>query len=70
MWLTAPEETLVARVESREADASDAGAAVVRKQLGFDPGEIAWARIDAAGAPDEVRARAEDLLREHGLRDS
>ncbi len=70
MWLTAPEETLVARVESREADASDAGAAVVRKQLGFDPGEIAWARIDASGAPDEVRERAGELLRTHGLRDS
>jgi len=70
IWLTASEETLVARVESREADASDAGAAVVRKQLGFDPGEIAWARIDASGRPDEVRRRADDLLRKHGLRDS
>jgi len=70
IWLTAPEETLVARVESREADASDAGAAVVRKQLGFDPGQVAWARIDASGTPDEVRRRAEDLLRQHGLRDS
>jgi aminoglycoside phosphotransferase family enzyme/cytidylate kinase len=70
IWLMAPEETLVARVESRESDASDAGAEVVRKQLGFDPGEIAWGRVDASGTPDEVRDRAEDLLRDHVLRDS
>ncbi|RIA56846.1 AAA family ATPase [Dichotomicrobium thermohalophilum] len=70
MWLTAPEETLVERVESRESDASDAGAAVVRKQLGFDPGEIAWARIDASGTPEEVWDSARALLRKHGLRDS
>ena len=70
IWLSAPEETLVARVESREDDASDASAAVVRKQLGFDPGEIAWARIDASGTPDDVQDIADNLLREHGLHDS
>ncbi len=68
IWLIAPEETLVARVESREADASDAGTAVVRKQLGFDTGEIAWALIDASGTPDEVRQRAEALLGQDKLR--
>jgi len=70
IWLSAPEETLVTRVESREDDASDASAAVVRKQLGFDPGEIAWARIDASGTPDDVQDIADNLLREHGLHDS
>lgn len=70
IWLAAAEETLVERVESREADASDADAAVVRKQLGFDPGDIAWTRVDASGSPDEVRMRVEHILRAPNLRDS
>ncbi len=70
IWLAAAEQTLVQRVESREADPSDAGAAVVRKQLGFDPGDIAWTWVDASGAPDEVRIRVEQMLRLNILRDS
>ncbi len=67
IWLSAPEETLVSRVESREADASDAGAEVVRKQLRFDPGEIAWARVDASGGVDQVCERARAVLDAQGL---
>jgi len=70
MWLSAPEETLVSRVESREADASDAGAEVVRKQLRFDPGEIAWARVDASGGVNQVRERARAVLDAQGLLES
>jgi hypothetical protein len=67
IWLSGPEETLVGRVESREADASDAGAEVVLKQLRFDPGEIAWARVDASGGVDQVCERARAVLDAQGL---
>ena len=38
----APAETLIARVEQRRGDASDADRRVVKEQLGYDLGEIAW----------------------------
>lgn len=63
MWLDAPEDALVARVESREGDASDADARVVRAQLGYDVGEMTWMRVDASGPADEVRERARQALR-------
>ncbi len=49
-WLDAPAETLIARVETRTNDASDAKAAIVRAQLGWDLGAIDWQRLDAANA--------------------
>jgi uncharacterized protein len=51
LWLTAPEELLIARVEQRQGDASDADRRVVREQLRYDLGDIAWISIDAAGTP-------------------
>lgn len=47
IWLEAPPETLVARVEARKGDASDADAAVVRRQQAYDLGPIGWARRDS-----------------------
>jgi len=67
MWLYAPEDALVERVESRKADASDADARVVRKQLGFKPGEITWAQVDASGAVNDVRERALTVLTDRGV---
>ncbi|WP_374449823.1 AAA family ATPase [Stella sp.] len=49
IWLDAPEPTLVARVEARRGDVSDATAAVVRHQLGYQLGPLAWRRV-ATGA--------------------
>ena len=43
-------------------DVSDAGADIVRMQLGQDPGPMAWHRIDAGGTPAEVLARARAAL--------
>ncbi len=63
IWLTAPEDALVGRVESREDDASDADASVVRAQLGYDVGEMTWARVDASGRADQVYDRAYELMR-------
>jgi aminoglycoside phosphotransferase family enzyme/predicted kinase len=63
VWLSAPEDTLKARVDARAADASDATSAVVEGQLTRAPkGEIAWPRVDAAGTPAEVTARALAVL--------
>lgn len=67
IWLSAPEQALVQRVESRESDASDADPDVVRAQLGFDLGTIEWERVDASGAFREVRGRAENVLRRHDV---
>ncbi len=47
LWLDAPIEALVARVEARKDDASDATAAVVRAQVSWDLGRLDWARLDA-----------------------
>jgi hypothetical protein len=49
VWLEAPAAVLEERIAGRRNDASDADAAVVRKQLAIHPGPLDWARIDAAG---------------------
>ncbi|MGO9817025.1 MAG: AAA family ATPase [Acidocella sp.] len=49
-WLDAPEEVLIARLDARRDDASDAGVAVLRRQQALETGEIRWTRIDAAAA--------------------
>ncbi|MDX1576216.1 MAG: AAA family ATPase, partial [Kiloniellales bacterium] len=45
LWLSAEADTLVTRVEGRTGDASDATAAVVRRQLDYEIGPIAWQRV-------------------------
>jgi predicted kinase len=57
LWLDAPIGTLVARVEQRRGDASDATAEVVRRQADYDLGAMSWRRI-AADAGVEGNARA------------
>lgn len=46
-WLEASEGELIRRVEARTGDASDADAAVVRRQLAYDLGDISWTRARA-----------------------
>ena len=62
LWLEAPEEVLSGRVTARRGDASDADAAVVRRQLGYDIGELTWQRLDAAGARGGLVAAAEKII--------
>jgi hypothetical protein len=67
LWLTAPAELLIERVESRRGDASDADRRVVKEQLRYDLGDISWISIDAAGAPSQVLSAAEQALCDAGI---
>ncbi len=61
LWLEAPASVLEARVAARERqgrDPSDAGVAVLKRQLGYDLGEMTWVRADASGTPEEALAVA------------
>jgi aminoglycoside phosphotransferase family enzyme len=66
MWLEAPLATMVSRVTARQRDASDADAAVVRRQHARDTGAVDWHRLDASGSAVDVleQARALGLGRE------
>jgi len=64
-WLEAEPHVLATRAEAREADASDAGAAVVSRQVVQDPGPISWNRLDATATPDVVAERASRLADAH-----
>jgi aminoglycoside phosphotransferase family enzyme/predicted kinase len=64
LWMTAPPETMTARVASRRDDASDATPEVVRRQLAEDIGVLspAWSSLDSSASPDEVLRRARIAL--------
>ena len=62
LWLDAPEPVLVARVQARAGDASDADAGVVRRQLAKPKDGINWHRVDAAAGRDAVLGAARSLL--------
>lgn len=64
IWLEAPSSTLTERVEKREADASDATAEVVSRQLSQDIGPIEWNRLDASTEPKAVLTKAFTILPE------
>ncbi len=64
IWLTAPEEALKARVASRAADASDATTDVIDKQLGYDLGQMTWAKVDAGGSMEATAGHARAVLKD------
>jgi aminoglycoside phosphotransferase family enzyme/predicted kinase len=64
IWLEAPETTLIARVEQRHNDASDADAAVIRLQHRGGTGVMEWHRIEASRTPDAVVDEALKRVRE------
>ena len=64
VWLEAPLDTLVDRVAGRRADASDADAAVVRRQTTEETGTISWRRLDARAAPATLAQDLRALLRD------
>lgn len=63
LWLAAPPDVLKSRVTGRKGDASDADAAVVDKQLGYQPGEIRWEKVDASGSLNASEALVRKILR-------
>ena len=62
IWLSAPSDLLLRRVDNRRGDASDADRAVVEQQLAYDTGSVSWSLIDARGSPEVVKIEAEKLL--------
>jgi aminoglycoside phosphotransferase family enzyme/predicted kinase len=62
LWLEVTRDAATRRVERRSGDASDADAAVVARQFGYDPGPVAWHRIDTAGDPGRSAALARDAV--------
>ncbi len=62
LWLSAESDTLVTRVRGRTEDASDATAAVVRRQLDYETGPIAWRGLNAGGSAEEVLKTAKAML--------
>jgi len=67
LWLAAPPATLIARVEARRDDASDADRRVVREQLSYDLGNIVWTHVGAAGTPEQSLADARQELVAAGI---
>jgi aminoglycoside phosphotransferase family enzyme/predicted kinase len=63
LWLSAEAGTLVTRVQGRTGDASDATAAVVRRQLDYETGPIGWQGLNAGGSVEEVLKTAKAMLK-------
>jgi predicted kinase len=64
LFLVADLDIRLARAGGRSRDASDADAAVARRQESYDLGGLDWAQIDASGTPEDTLARAKALLSE------
>ena len=62
LWLEAPASLLIARVEARGIDVSDAGADVVRHQLVVPLDSLQWPRLDASGTRPQVVDAANTLV--------
>ena len=62
LWLEAPRDVLVSRVEARRGDASDADARVIAMQVGRSTGDVDWTRVDASGRAETTREMALSAL--------
>lgn len=62
LWLEAPPEALMARVDARTHDASDATREIVKRQLLSDPGPVDWQRLDAGAGVARTLAAARGAL--------
>ena len=63
LWLRAPAEQMIERIERRRADPSDADSGVVKQQLDYDTGEIDWHNIDTGTSPSNVLRAAAGICR-------
>ena len=57
-WLEASPDIMKERVTQRTNNPSDADAAVVQMQLGYELGEVGWHKIDSSGTREETDAQA------------
>lgn len=62
LWLDAPQQKLEQRVTDRVDDASDATAAIVRRQLSAKWGKIDWPRLDSGNGTKAVLEKALRIL--------
>lgn len=62
LFLVADLKTRLHRVGTRGPDASDADAAIARKQEEFDLSALAWTRVDAAGSPEQTLANVRNAI--------
>jgi aminoglycoside phosphotransferase family enzyme/predicted kinase len=62
LWLEAKPEILAGRIEGRRGDASDATVEILRRQLAFPTGPIAWHRVDVGGAPAAALAAVSKMI--------
>ncbi len=62
LFLTADLATRIARIGHRTGDASDADAAVARRQEDYALGSLDWSTVDASGTPDETLTMAKVAL--------
>ena len=62
LFLTADLSVRLSRVGARKGDASDADAAVARRQQQYDLGALQWTLVDASGSPEETLRRAKAAL--------
>ena len=63
LWLAAAPAILKSRVTGRSGDASDADASVVEKQLGYQPGDIRWKKVDVSGSVAASETLVRQILR-------
>jgi len=62
VWLEAPPEVMTERARTRKADASDADASVIARQLDYDLGEMEWERLDSSGSRDETLTKVKAII--------
>jgi uncharacterized protein len=63
LWLEAPAWEMQRRIAGRRGDASDATVEVLRRQQGYELGQITWARIEAGDELATIAARARATMR-------